>query len=483
VQLLERFASPNSPARLYAELPATPARDAAQPTTTAGSDSPSPYAFQNLWNDTNPDILPPTRFFTYNQMRNEDSAIRSALWMFKLAIRAADWSLEPAGENPLDRMIADAVAWNFGYEDKLGVMDLSADEQHQQALLMLDFGSMFEEIAWGDVKTWTDADGDEHLLRPIARLAPRFPATFRYPNGIDVNARTGFVNWIEQTLPGTRRIPGDSLSYYALEREGSDWLGRSLLRAMYGPWKLKRAVMISAGIGWDRYAFGTPVVRYPLEGGAGKKREAEAIGRNWRTHERGWVVLEGTQAQGWDVEIVGGNSTMSDPSGLIRLYNDEIAMSAMQHFTQLGRTGSGSRAVGEVQVEPFYLASQAIADHVAMQKMRLAFRRFVDENFGPDLDVPRLNVSKIMARNVLVMAQALSYLADAGFSFTDPDTQNDIRDYLDLRHMPEAVQQVIESGDVGVEQSGGLTLPPGSGGQLPTGPPALVMREGDDLGL
>lgn len=474
--LLERFSSPLSPARAFADLPAVSSPDrTAIAGQSAGSDGDSPFGFNALWADSNPDLMPPLRFITFNQMRNEDSAVRSALWMFKLSIRAANWGLEAASSDPLDIAIRDACAWNFGYLDKLGVLDLSADEQHQQALLCLDFGSMFEEIVWGDVMAWRDADGDEHLLRPIARLAPRFPGTFRYPDGIKVNKRTGFIESITQVLPNTRPIPGQNLSYYALEREGTDWLGRSLLRSMYGPWKLKRAVMISSGMGWDRYAFGTPVVRYPDGGGPGKKREAQDIGRNWRTHERGWVVLEGKKDQGWDVEIVGGSQTIGDASPMVRLYNDEIAMAALQQFTQLGRTGSGSRAVGDVQVEPFYLACQAIADSISMQKMRLQFRHFVDENFGPAFDVPRLNVSKIQAKNIVTLTTAISSLADAGFHFTDPDTQDDVRDMLDLRKLPKEARDAIESGQVGVSR----TMPPAPS-------PAVLLppaREGGTLGL
>ena len=448
----------------------------------AGADGANAYGYHLLvGGDANPDLIPPRRFQVYNEMRNEDSVVRSTLWMFKLAIRAADWSIEAGGSDPIDQAIRDACAWQFGLEDLVGQMDHSWDEQVQQALLMLDFGSMFEEIIVGDAAEWRDRDGDPHLLRTFSRLAPRFPGTIRMPDGIQTDPRTGLIRSLEQWIPGTTAIPGDRLVYYCMEREGNDWLGRSLLRTMYGPWKLKRAVMISAGMGWDRYAFGTPVIRYP--GGPQKKREAESIGRNWRAHERGWIVLEGAADQGWDVEIVGGNSTMGDSTPLVRVYNDEMQMSALQHFSALGRTGSGSRAVGDIQVEPFYLAAQALADQIAMQKMRLAFRRFVDLNFGAQFPVPRLNVQKIQARNVATLSAAIQELAAAGMDFTDRDTQNDLRDVLDLRHLPEELVETIQTlpDGVGVQATPNTTVPPPQRAVPPQ--IAAAAREGDGLRL
>lgn len=441
----------------------------------AGADGYSPFGFDRLTADLNPDLVPPKRFQVYNEMRNEDSVVRSALWLFKLSIRSSQWSLQPASQDPVDLAIADAVAWAFGLEGELGEMDLGWDEQLQQALLHLDFGSMFEEIVMGDVVDWVDADGDSHPLRTFARCAPRFPGTVRYPNGIQTDPRTGQITYLEQWLPNTQPIPGTSLVYYVLDREGTDWFGRSMLRPMYGPWKLKRAVMISAGMGWDRYAFGTPVVRYPKSGGQTRKREAEGIGRNWRSHERGWVVLEGAVADGWDVQIVGGNSTMGDPTPLVLMYNDEMRVAALQHFTGLGRIASGSRAVADIQVEPYYLAAQALADATAMQKMRLVFRRFIDLNFGTQFSVPTLNVAKMQAKNIQTLAAAIQELAAAGLNYTDADTQNDIRDALDLRHLPETAAAIAEAPeDLGVEATDNV-------GQGPGG--VFAAREGDSLGL
>jgi hypothetical protein len=434
---------------------------------TAGKDGDSWYTDVLTGGpDVNPALSGRAKYQAYDEMRKSDASVRSALWMVKLPIRSAVWAIEPAGgehATPEDRLVADAVAWQLGLPDSEGrtrddQLDLSFDELMSQALLCLDFGAMFEELIWDDAKAWRDADGDDHLLRPLARLAPRFPSSVQK---IETDARTGRIRSLEQILPGARPIPGEKLSSIVLEREGVNWWGNALLRPMWGPWKLKKGLMVAAGIGWDRFASGLPVVRYPAGGSASDKRTAEEIGRNIRQHERGYVALEGPRplaenaGAGWDVELLSGAHTLADPVPLLRWYSGQIAAAAVQQFSELGNTGQGNRALGETLVDPFFLAVQAVARQIARDRMRQVIRRFVDVNFGVEYDVPQLTVSKIQARNIALLSQAIGSLSAAGLNFTDRETQDDLRDVLDLRHLPE---------NVGIERT----------------PPA-VPREGDGL--
>lgn len=486
-------------ARGYAEVERSPVpqQDALGTTkggTAYGTDAKTSLDLVGLTANEQPGMLPPMRFWTYDQMRKEDAAVKSSLWLYKLPIRSAQYPVQPAGENPTDRMIADSLSWNFGMGPHPGLLDLSWREQLAQSLLMLDYGCIFEEIMVGDIDIWYDADGDAHPMRPFTRLMPLFPQTIKMPDGIKVDRRTGMIMSLEQDLPGTRPVPGEKLSWHVLEREGNDWLGTSLLRPMYGAWRLKRAVMISAGIGWDRFAFGTPVIRYPKEGGMKRKREAEDIGRNWQASERGYFVLEGTPEEGWDIDVKGGTGTFNDPTGLIHTYDEQIATAALQHFVVLGRTSTGSRAVGDALSEPYYLALQAICDDIIQDKQRNVFRKWVDMNWGPEYDLPIINPTKLASRNVSVLAAAIAALSDAGLSFTDPDTQADIREWLDLRTLPvasaEAAQAVIDEG-VGLaptEGGGPAAAMPGPREPLPgattgNGRPVLSEREGEGLRL
>lgn len=476
--------------RRYADVAADPS---GPPKGSVGIDGDSPFAdLQAGGFDLTPEMSGTRKWRTLEEMRKTDAMIRSILYMYKLPIRAADWNLNEADDDP-DQRIRDAVARQFGLAGDEGYLDLTWGEWLNQTMLFMDLGCMGEEIIWADgIELWDLGPSDDGttrpplLIRPIARMAPRFPSTV---DQITTDIKTGKIISIRQGfISNTVPIPGEKLVWYVHEREGTNWWGTPLLRAMFGPWRLKKSLMIAAAIGWDRYSSGVPVVRYPKGAGARAKLEAEQAARNYRTHERAWITFEGTVAEGWDLDIKGGANTLADPTPLIGLYNEEMATAALQIFSRLGTSHHGSRAVGQVLADPYYIAIQSYAKDLAKTRMRTAFRTFVDINFGTGFKVPMLTVSKIQAQNILVLAQAMYYLAQAGLNFTDRDTQNDLRDQMDLRHLPEPVQAAIAElpDDVGIEDASALDDPFDVPPPATASPAALkagyVPREGDGLG-
>lgn len=448
------------PARLFA---------ADKPHAASGIDGDSPY-----WDvraggiDLNPELTGHTKYLVYEEMRKADPAIKSLLWMYKLPLRGADWGLDRLpGEEDIDKIIYQACAEQFGLEGEDGWLDLSWDEWLQQSTLCFDFGSMFEEIIDAQEPILWRPQGaapeQSRIIQPIARFAPRFPGTIEE---IETDTRTGRIKRARQMVAGADWMPGEQIAHYVIEKEGSNWYGTSMLRSCYGPWRLKKALMIGAAIGWDRYSSGVPVVRYPKQGGTRDKAEAQTIARNYRTHERAWVVFEGEAKDGWSIDIVSGAGSMADPLPLLRFYDEQIATGGLQQFSKLGTTATGSRAVGEVLVDPFYQAVTAYGEYIRTQRQKLALRYFVTKNFGEEFRTPNLRVGKIQQRNVFLLAQAVEMLGAAGLSFTDRDTQNDLRDILDLRHLPDEAAAAIDA----LPDEVGLDLPRPEGAGLPALP-------------
>lgn len=411
--------------------------------------------------DVNPELTGRAKFLVYDEMRKTDASVKSMLMFLKLPIRAAVWGLNPkTKDDPIDMVIRDFVAQNLGLEGEEGWLDLSWDETLQQALTTLDFGVAFEEMVWGDVRTWYDADGDVHIVRPLARLAPRVQTSIYM-----VKMAGGKITELRQNVPNSRPIPGDKLTHLVWEREGNRWDGVSVLRPAWGPWRLKKALMIAAGIGWDRFASGLPVVYHPdtPEG----EEIAKTIGRNIRQHERGYVhIPKGASVAKEDadyvVEIMNGAQTLADPVPLLRFFSEQIAEAGMQQFTRQGLGQTGARATAEVQSDPFFLAVESIAEYVRMARSRQVIRKLVEVNFGQEAAekrTPILTVSKIQARNVEVIAQAIYYLSQAGFKFTDRDANDDIRDMLGLPELQqdfEAQTGIPRDQVVAVLQEAGL---------------------------
>jgi hypothetical protein len=449
----------------------------------------------DLWmggQDENPDLSGRLKYDTFKQMRTEDPAVRSLSWLYKLPIRSAEWQIVPCEYDPGGPAMAEARAdfanWQFGLPPYSSPrLDLTWDELNQQDLLYLDYGAMGAELVWaaqgGKVKleSWTDADGDVHQVQCLDRLLPIFPATVAE---IQTDEQTGLISRIRQDTTGSTGleptwIPGSKLWWLTNEREGIKWFGESLLRAAYGPWKLKRQVMLAGVIGFDRFANPIPMGRHAATPQA--KQAMEQVLRALRSHERAYVTVEGPPPErGGDTEITllqAAQGGVVDPTPLLRWMDEQIAKAGLEQFSALGTTQQGSRAVGEVLSDPYYLAVSAVAKAIAQARMRWVLRRLWDRNFGEQVPIPEIVASKIQGRNVAVMARALADLSAAGLTFADRETQDDIRDILDLRHLPDVAETVgnlpPEIGISKVELPPQQTVP-AEGGPLPGVPATTV---------
>lgn len=413
----------------------------------AGASVDSWYAdIQGGGPDVNPELTGSLKFPVYDEMALTDPTIKSLLLFQALPVIAAVWNLRPADETvPETLVVRDLVAWNLGLEEQPGQLDLSWRAGIRRTIVSgLKAGPAIEELVWDDPRAWRDADGEERLVRPLARLAPR-PA-----GSIDRVKRgtNGRVESITQSISGTSPMPADKVSYIVFDPDDTGrWEGSSMLRPAWAAWRMKKALQVAAGIGWDRFASGLPVVYHP-DTADGESR-ARSIGEAIRQHERGFVNLpsQGAGVSGggrpqseWFVDLLNGASTLADPVPLLRWFTEQETEAGLAHFSRLGTTESGSRAVGEVQVDPFYLSVQALAQEVARERERQVIRRIVEVNFGAEMAewaTPRLEVSRIQARNVEVIARAISYLSPAGISFTDRDAVNDVRELLGFGVLPD----------------------------------------------
>lgn len=416
--------------------------------------------------DVNPELSGSRKFDVFDEMAMTDPTIKALLLFQALPTRSAVWSLEPRVDEPVARAIADFVAWNLGLEGELGEMDLSWSGALGLTITAgLKHGPSIEELIWDDVRTWHDADGDPHLVRPLARLAPRPARTIA-----KVSRTKGRVEWVSQTIPGARPMPAEKVSYIVFDPdETGRWEGSSMLRPAWAAWRMKKALQIAAGIGWDRYASGLPVIFHPDNEDA--ETRARRIGEQIRQHERAFVNFPsngmgpgGRPDSGWFLELVNGAATLADPVPLLRWFTEQESEAGLAMFSRLGSTDTGSRAVGEVQIDPFYLSVTAMANMVARERERQVIRRIVEVNFGLEAAerfTPKLLVTRIQARNVEVIARAISYLSPAGFTFTDRGAQDDVREMLGFGKLedaaevagitPEALRAVLT--DAGIDQA------------------------------
>lgn len=480
-------------ARSYAAAPA--GTSSAPPRGEAGSDGESWIGdYIGGGPDVNPELSGSAKFEVFDEMAMTDPSVKSTLMFLLLPPRSAVWSLDPKTDDPEAKLIADAAAWQFGLEGNIGELDLSWDELMQQGLgQIMRMGPCIEELVWDDARQWRDADGDQHLLRPLARVALRPAATIT-----KVVREKGRVVQVEQDASNARPIVSrdplrPKLSYMVFERKGNRWDGESLLRPMWGPWMLKKALMLSAGMGWDRFAFGIPEIYHPDTPDGEDK--ARLMGRNLQAHERAYMhfpVGEGDtwQESQWHFDIKSGAASLADPVPLLRFYTEQIYEAGMEQFARQGFGQTGARATSETQVDPYFLAVQALAGYYRRERLRQLIRPWVVVNFGVEAAerwTPELTVSKIQARSVDTISRAIALLAPAGLTLADQDW-NDVRELLGFGQIkgaaevmgttPAALEQALTAAGLDAAQVADIVnaLPEGVGVQR-----NRVTPEGDGL--
>jgi hypothetical protein len=174
------------------------------PSGESGVDSESWYShIRGGGPDVNPELTGSQKFDVYSEMAKTETSIKALQMFWSLPVKAAVWGINPKAADGLSEpdalavAIRDSVNAQFGIEQRDDSwLDLSWKELTGQALKqLLTMGPCIEEYVWDDVRSWVDADGDSHLIRPLARVALRPARTIT-----DVHMVKGRVTKVEQAF-------------------------------------------------------------------------------------------------------------------------------------------------------------------------------------------------------------------------------------------------------------------------------------------
>jgi hypothetical protein len=228
------------------------------PRTAAGSMADGAYGSLALdLYETVPALTYPSSIQTYGSMRH-DPQITAVLGAYTLPLRSATWAVNPRGvRDEVVQLCADA--WGLpilGDNDGPGPArrrGVQWDDHLRLALLMLPFGHSPFALRY-DI-------GGAPLRARLAELSERLPQTI-----VDIQINEdGSLKGIVQS--GSRDlIPARALQWYVHEREGSQWQGRSMIRAAYAPWLIKHEMWRVMAQSSRRFGMGVPTVTAPTGG-------------------------------------------------------------------------------------------------------------------------------------------------------------------------------------------------------------------------
>jgi hypothetical protein len=365
--------------------------------------------------ETTPELRWPWSVQVYDQMRSSDAQIVSVLRAVSLPVIRTPWRLDPAGARArVVQLVADDLGLPIVGKAPRPMPRtkdrFSWSEHLRLALLMLPFGHMFFEQLYR-----VDDTGRARLRK----LAPRLPKTIAEINV----APDGGLNFIRQyAMVGSAQlpeIPVDRLVAYIHDREGGNWIGRSLLRPAYKNWLIKDRLLRVQAQTIERNGMGVPLYKgAPDEADLTK---GSAMAQAWRAGEAAGAAVPHDA----DLVLRGVEGALPDANPAIRYHDEQIGRAVLAHFLNLG-TQTGSWALGTTFADFFTLSLQTVAQQIADVATCHVIEDLVDVNFGPDEPAPRIVFDEIGSRQAAT-AQALKLLVDAGILHPDMTLEEAVR--------------------------------------------------------
>ena len=385
-----------------------------------------------------PDLLWPLSVRTYARMR-QDPQLAGVLAAYTLPIRRASWALDGSGCNPkvtafisdeLDLPILGQEAPPSGARRR----GVTWTEHLRLGLLDLTFGFMpFERVY----------DTSSGMAR-LGVLSERMPQTIGQImladdgslEAVTQNALAGFATGVAP------KIPVKNLVWYAHNREGSAWTGRSLLRSSYAPWLLKHEVWRVHATSIRRFGMGVPSVEAPPGSTPQQVGEAQRLASAMRGGDQAGAGLPA----GFKLAITGITGSVPDALGFVNYLDQQMTRSTLTGILDLGNTSYGSRALGDSFMDLFLLSLQSIADDRASQTTNQIVVPLVDLNWGEDEPAPKVICGDVGAQHE-VTAQAMYFLLKSGALTADPALDEYIRREFKLpaRSTPWVAPPVKES--------------------------------------
>lgn len=381
-----------------------------------------PGWWNNLTHEETPELLWPMSVLVYDRMRRQESQVGSVLRAVTAPIVRTQWSIDGTGCDPV---VTQFIARNLGlpikdadpqdtYGENLRGTDRFSWQEHlSNALLMLVYGHYFFE----QVYRLSD-DGSQLLLR---KLGPRPPRTIAR---LQVARDGGLVSITQRGVGGEVVLPVSRLVAYVMDREGSNWLGQSLLRPAYKNWLLKDRALRTWSQVIDRQGMGLPVYT------AGPNETSLDAGEDVATTARSGDNSGAAIPNGAKLELLGVQGALPDIEGFVRYQDEQIARAVLAHFLNLG-TQTGSWALGSTFADFFTLSLQMIAEVVRSTATAHIVEDLVDLNFGTTVPAPQIVFDEIGSR-----VSELDRVRQATGLTNDADLVKFVREHSDPAAQP-----------------------------------------------
>lgn len=395
------------------------------PRTAAGSMTSGFSDIAYDFYETVPALTFPLSMQTYAKMR-KDPQISAVLKGYTYPIRMGTYGINPNGcRDEVVSFLADA--WGLpiiGDNDDPGPArrrGVQWKDHLRVALLMLTFGFSPFAIRY-------DITGTP-LRAKLAELSERLPQTI---TDIQVNDDGSLKQVYQQGSKDP--LAASSLLWYAHEREGAGWNGRSMIAESYGPWLLKHEMWRVMAQSSRRFGMGVPTVSAPPGSPPADITAASLIASGYRAGDQSGIGLP----DGFKFDLTGLSGSVPDTLGFVNYLDAQIATSVLAEVLNLDTASTGNRALGDTVIGLLQMSWRSVADEVTDTATGMNVQ-IVDNNWGEDEPVPGILCTDINRPEVT--SEAINALVTCGALTPDISMENDIRSRFNLPLLTDAERE------------------------------------------
>ena len=224
-------------------------------------------------------------------------------------------------------------------------------------------------------------------------------------------------------------IPSKYLLHFAIDREGSNYEGISILRSCYGPWLRKNAFLKLIAAGIEKYAIPIPILKIP----SGKQNSEEyknalSAMNKYVSHQCNYLTVP----HGWEIELQNNPFDAEKIRDVIDRENVEIVNAALANFLELGQSGSGSYALS-FDLSDFFLGGlEYIADQICETINQKLIPDLIELNFPGQKPMVELRASGITDRAGEELSKVILNLVNAGALKPDDRLEESLRERFGL---------------------------------------------------
>lgn len=400
---------------------------------------------------------------TYTRMMRSDGTVKAMMRVMVLPFLSAILKVDPASDGDKDVHIANVV------EHMLLNMKGQAWKKMLRQILTSAFGYGFAVHE----KVFTTPDGkpnideiDGEKVIALYKLAPRLSKSI-YRWHIDrsgelrgITQKTfvsanepGFEVEAKDSAPGDYtsggqwkfpQIPIERLFVFAMDQEGSNYRGESILRSAYKHWYYKDNLLRIQAVAAERHGVGIPYailkagIRPPE-----KKAVADALQR-LHAHEKGYFLAS-------EEHLAAGTASFP-PFGILDmkatglksldtaiLYCDrQMAVSIMADFIALGSGIGGNANVMQRDKSSFFFnLLRGVGDEWEDCFNAMVVRQIVDLNWPGVAAYPKARLTSLETKDFERLGRSMAQMATADILSPDAEMEDQIREMLDLPLLPK----------------------------------------------